>query len=774
MERSHVYGVELSRLRNLSTELQPPRKIHFRLESDTLPVRDTYLDLYVPEFHQYGSREDRPVRHLDITSTWRGLSVGQAEELKFWEDMFAAVLEYTISNHLIDLIDGMDNCNVDRYPGDLDGRICSFTNNMGGKTFPVNVREIVTCMLELYKRHGNQHQWLTSSGNFYNALCEFLRTRDCFLDTPLHPTVKVTFSASLSGKGEPDVVGILKRFGPFVGFNRLDAFTSEDAWCNIYPSYVESVLDPVYPSFLGRPEYRLASDWIKFEWSSSVEGFRGYVRPIPLVGHEVSTRLNVDLAAVSKRFFPGGVAFERNLRVRVKLSVCRLSGISTASQGESTPPLERCQARRSLFNLPPGLEDLAEVMKANKRAAASSPTKSFGSVRRKETTQKPKKAKQTADRHDHIMSLLEKTRPEALSLPLEVNTTVLNQVDWQHDKLPTEFWGRNVPAWDTIPDRRTQHRQPASHLNQKLWEEKGKTRVQPAEHNQRKRVFRTTPSPRQTVCPEKSLNPFRIKKKQPPGLRPWSTSSERAVHERKTAQPTTEDTGKDSLLASSSKQAFYTRLNTPPPTEFPLPPEHQAKIAQCETSGDEYFIVQPVHTASSPYDLSGSNAPLEMKRIRRPTKKSCHGITHYPGMSWSPQAPATAPPCPRPSVRRRADSILGIHTRKRAASTELFWHSTSDSDTHEEADSFGTWVHRRHDSAVAEQTHERLYEPQGNVDVQAEELRKEMKEWYDAMVLKRDTLRRQTKEERSEEAAFVAAFVGGESGDEGDVDGEVE
>ncbi|GME25926.1 hypothetical protein GTA08_BOTSDO01424 [Neofusicoccum parvum] len=116
MERSHVYGVELSRLRNLSTELQPPRKIHFRLESDTLPVRDTYLDLYVPEFHQYSSREDRPVRHLDITSTWRGLSVGQAEELKFWEDMFAAVLEYTISNHLIDLIDGMDNCNVGTLP----------------------------------------------------------------------------------------------------------------------------------------------------------------------------------------------------------------------------------------------------------------------------------------------------------------------------------------------------------------------------------------------------------------------------------------------------------------------------------------------------------------------------------------------------------------------------------------------------------------------------------------------------------------------------------
>ncbi|KAF4313605.1 hypothetical protein GTA08_BOTSDO01424 [Botryosphaeria dothidea] len=273
MERPHVYGVELSRLRNLSTSPQPPRKIHFRLESDTLPVRDSYLDLYIPEFHQYRSHNGRQVRHLDITSTWRSLSIAHAEELKFWEEMAAAVLEYTISNHLIDLIDCMDDCNIDRYPGDLDGRICSFTNNLGSKTFPVSVREIVACILELYKRHGSQHQWLASGGNFHNALCEFLRTRDCFLDTPPHPVVKVSFSASLSSQGEPNVVGILARFGPLVGFNRLDTYTTEDAWCHIHPKHMEPVLDPAYPSLLGRPEYRLASDWIKFTWENDDEGF---------------------------------------------------------------------------------------------------------------------------------------------------------------------------------------------------------------------------------------------------------------------------------------------------------------------------------------------------------------------------------------------------------------------------------------------------------------------------------------------------------------------
>ncbi|EKG19036.1 hypothetical protein MPH_03726 [Macrophomina phaseolina MS6] len=276
MDRSHVYGVELSRLRNLSRLHVPLRKIHFRLESDTLPVRDSYIDLYIPQFHRYDPGGDSSIRHLDVTTTWRGLSVSHAEELKFWEEMFAAVLEYTISNYLIEAIDSMDDCNIDRYPGDLDSRICSFANKLGSKTLPVNIREINSCMMQLHQRHGPQYQWLACTGNLHNTLCEFLRTRECFLDTPLDPSVQVTFSACLSGQGEPNIVGTLQRYGPSLRFHRLDTSTNDGAWCSIHPSYVEQVLNPAYPSFLGRPEYHLTSDWIKFNWEGDHEGFLGY------------------------------------------------------------------------------------------------------------------------------------------------------------------------------------------------------------------------------------------------------------------------------------------------------------------------------------------------------------------------------------------------------------------------------------------------------------------------------------------------------------------
>lgn len=130
MDRSHVYGVELSRLRNLSRLHVPLRKIHFRLESDTLPVRDSYIDLYIPQFHRYDPGGDSSIRHLDVTTTWRGLSVSHAEELKFWEEMFAAVLEYTISNYLIEAIDSMDDCNIGMPPRNSAlGAVISFGRN---------------------------------------------------------------------------------------------------------------------------------------------------------------------------------------------------------------------------------------------------------------------------------------------------------------------------------------------------------------------------------------------------------------------------------------------------------------------------------------------------------------------------------------------------------------------------------------------------------------------------------------------------------------------
>ncbi|KAK8164726.1 hypothetical protein IWX90DRAFT_484414 [Phyllosticta citrichinensis] len=314
-----LYAIELSRLRDFSDQRRPQRKIHFRLESDSIPIRSSPVDLWIPMFHRYGSSPEGNVRHLDETSTWRGLSMTQAREIKFWEDMFAAVLEYKISNHLIDIIDAMDECGAARRPESLNHRICESINSMGCRNYPVNIQEFLTCMIELYKRHGSQYNWLASSGDFYNGLCEFLRTRDCFLDTPLLPTVKVAFWAAINAQGEPTVCGRVKRYGPIVRFKRLDSEASFGRKCHIQPVYVDSVLDPEYDSYVGRPEYQLKSDCVAFEWDGSQRSFGGYLKSGHIEPSMKPTPTSLDLTVTGTRFFPDQVRFERTIRLNIDI-----------------------------------------------------------------------------------------------------------------------------------------------------------------------------------------------------------------------------------------------------------------------------------------------------------------------------------------------------------------------------------------------------------------------------------------------------------------------
>lgn len=596
----------------------------------------------------------------------------------------------------------------------------------------MSVREIVACILELYKRHGSQHQWLASGGNFHNALCEFLRTRDCFLDTPPHPVVKVSFSASLSSQGEPNVVGILARFGPLVGFNRLDTYTTEDAWCHIHPKHMEPVLDPAYPSLLGRPEYRLASDWIKFTWENDDEGFHGYVRPMTCFPQDLSTQLNVDLVAISKRFFPQGVVFERNVRIRITLSVLRVSNIPTASPSETMLALQRCKERRSLFSTPRRCQDLGKVMKANKRAAAPSPTKPLTHA---------------GDVKQYIQSLPESIGPNGMS-PLMANPLQEKSV-WSTPSPTEKPWGKNVPAWSTILDHcadphealfdvydRTDLYQctPDLHEPQDI---KGKEKLRSPEHLPEERFdLRPCTSLRRKIRSDSSL------------LTAKDTHSKTSVDEYVVIQPPhttpSPQNSSESNVPLEMKRISQSSIRTP-----------CNKIIH-------YPGVSTSPKAPNGYSLCPASAPPARRRA-----DSVLGIS-------MPIRPSSA-------TRTWTDNTID----GTGNSSGLF--GTTDDD--HQYESCPTWVVWANNDAgggkhcVLEQARKGKLTPPS--DVTAERMRskleeiqeilqtdemKRMKEWYDAMVLKQDTPCKKTREELSEEEAYGRLFLGGDSGEEADVD----
>ncbi|KAF2140340.1 uncharacterized protein K452DRAFT_54441 [Aplosporella prunicola CBS 121167] len=339
-----LYGVELAKLKNLTGEPRSQRRLHFRLMSDAFPTRQSALDLYIPAFHRYDSPDPSHetnchfARYLDVISTWKNLSTCQARELEFWEEMFAAVLEYLISNRVMEIIDNMDKYIGGRHDTSLDLRICDFVNSLGSKSFPVNIQDVINGMLELYKRHGMQHCWFSSSGDLHNTLCDFLRTRDCFQDTPIHPTIMVHLSAVRNAKGEPAITGTVKWRGPSMKFDHLQAFATEGSDYHVIPRYTEPLLDSRYHSHLTRPEYYLASDCINFSWQQPIEGFQGCVpsptseATTPTHDHHQHARIHqtpLDIASVASRLFPGIVRYERQLRVQIQLVIHRAHTTTT-------------------------------------------------------------------------------------------------------------------------------------------------------------------------------------------------------------------------------------------------------------------------------------------------------------------------------------------------------------------------------------------------------------------------------------------------------------
>ncbi|KAK8208466.1 hypothetical protein IWZ01DRAFT_343316 [Phyllosticta capitalensis] len=316
-----LYDVQLARLRDLKRQQRLRRLIYFRLESDSMPNRASPTDLWIPKLRKYESTPEGTVQHLDEISMWRNLSPAQAKEILFWEKMLAAVLEYIVSNHLIDMIDELGLENHFAEPDTISRIICAFVNSVGCRTFAVDIQEVITSMIELFGIHGSQHHWLASCGDFRNGLCEFLRTRDCFLDTPVSPTVKVSFSASMNHRGEPTVCGQMKRYGPHVSFSRLDSQVFLDRSCHVHPVFVDPILNIGYNARVGYPEYDLKSDCVEFGWSPLHDGFVGFLRNGRIKHSTQPTPKVFDLTATGTRLFPEGVKFERTIRLKINVTV---------------------------------------------------------------------------------------------------------------------------------------------------------------------------------------------------------------------------------------------------------------------------------------------------------------------------------------------------------------------------------------------------------------------------------------------------------------------
>jgi hypothetical protein len=78
--------------------------INVEVHDLAIPQWKSPAEVYRPKltrFHNPNATGHQGIHHVDIVTTWKGLSVSQAEELLFWKDAFKAALDSIVEEALI-------------------------------------------------------------------------------------------------------------------------------------------------------------------------------------------------------------------------------------------------------------------------------------------------------------------------------------------------------------------------------------------------------------------------------------------------------------------------------------------------------------------------------------------------------------------------------------------------------------------------------------------------------------------------------------------------
>jgi len=187
-----------------------------------------------------------------------------------------------------------------------------------------------------------QHDWFSNSGDLSVAVCNFLRTQDCFRDRLSRPQLNIDFcSFKETDIGGLSIVGNVI-WDPFnIHIPNLAKSLSRGAEYRIIPTLREKVLDRNYRSYPLEVLYRVFSNHLPLAWDQNVIGFRAIVpdgrsyQDIPhekdgllatmIKGaHRQKTMFETELTITTTRSFLGtgsNIRFEQTARYNILLEV---------------------------------------------------------------------------------------------------------------------------------------------------------------------------------------------------------------------------------------------------------------------------------------------------------------------------------------------------------------------------------------------------------------------------------------------------------------------
>lgn len=203
------------------------------------------------------------------------------------------------------------------------------------RTIAIDAPKLVYDMIDLFDEDQSsfEYTWFKSSGNLPDAVYNFLRTRDCFLDTFPFPSLEVSFRYKQSDQGL-SIFGEVNWQTPNVSFPNLPVRLHTGAEYRIAPQYMEPDLgckySPGFAKFDIEPEYSVTSKTLPVAWDSNLRCFRSMVpankQRQQFVEHtNGSTKaMKTDETKFSAKIFmrfPENGQFEQTTRYKIELEI---------------------------------------------------------------------------------------------------------------------------------------------------------------------------------------------------------------------------------------------------------------------------------------------------------------------------------------------------------------------------------------------------------------------------------------------------------------------
>ncbi|KAF2651271.1 hypothetical protein K491DRAFT_719977 [Lophiostoma macrostomum CBS 122681] len=339
---SHSHPLsETDELHKMLRDLLGGLQVDFRLRNLPGSGKSRVTDVYCPEVRRSPLRDSLNVNHLDVVSCWKGLSFHQASEIAYWESTFKSCLEDTAFDAIAAAFAMFLERLKKRTGRPLTPRMILtalkkfLSANARYRPIDVSVPDLVTDMIAKFFKDGHNRvfRWFTSTRNLPAAIYNFIRTRDCFVDSFQYPKLELTLTCEIPETGGLHIVGDVHWQLPIIDFINLPVKLPAGAEYRITPAYREPVLSEIFTTFPIAPEFIVSSKILPHVWDSYKHCFRTMV-PVEesqkklrqvmaksVGGCQELESLETTFSAKLVTAFPDGVRFEQTTRYSIKLEV---------------------------------------------------------------------------------------------------------------------------------------------------------------------------------------------------------------------------------------------------------------------------------------------------------------------------------------------------------------------------------------------------------------------------------------------------------------------